>query len=159
MSGEVEAFRVEKRRVAATVELDTGKKLEGAFLCSPRSALHAGRETVAELLNAAPRFVPFFAGEDTRHELINKRLIRLVHLGEADLPGDPELLADFAEPRKVRLELDSGDALEGVTRVSAPVGHTRTLDLLNETGPFLHLDAGDDHQIVNLDFVISAADA
>lgn len=158
MSG-VDSFRVEKRRVAATIELDTGKKLEGVFLCAPHSQEHAGRETVAELLNAAPRFVVFFAGEDARHELVNKRRIRLVRLGEADLPGDPELLADFAEPRKVRLELESGDTLEGDTRVSAPVGHTRTLDLLNETGLFLHLDAGDDHLIVNLDFVVVAEGA
>ena len=159
MSGEVEAFRVEKRRVAATIELDSGEKIEGAFLCAPRSARHAGRETVAELLNATPRFVPFFAGEDSHHALVNKRRIRRVHLGDADLPGDPEILANFTEPRTVRLKLESGDTLEGDTRVSAPVGHTRTLDLLNESGSFLHLDAGDDHEIVNLDFVVSAEDA
>jgi len=152
-------FHISKQRVEAEVELAGGMQLSGAFLCSPRSEHHAGRETVADLLNESARFVPFFPHGSEQSMLLNKDHVHVVRLPAPDLPGDPEQLADFTEPHGVVLRMIGGSALEGTTPVAAPVGHTRTLDQLNQAGRFMHLDAGDHHLIVNLDAVASAEDA
>ncbi len=148
-------FRIVKQRIEASVELQGGTRLSGGFLCAPRSEHHAGRETVADLLNEPSRFVPFFADGSEQPMLLNKNLVRVVKLAIEDLPGDPERLADFSSPREVVLRLDDGKALEGTAHVAAPVGHTRTLDLLNEPSRFVHVDCDDSHLIVNLDAVVS----
>lgn len=152
-------FRIPKQRILAEVDLEGGTMVSGSFLCAPHSEHHVGRETVADLLNEPSRFVPFFPESSEGPVLLNKDLLRVVRLPIADLPGDPEQLGDFSSPRSVVLRMVSGAALEGTVRVAAPVGHTRTLDLLNEPARFVHLDSDDHHLIVNLDAVVSAEDA
>lgn len=151
-------FRIPKQRIEAEVELEGGMKLVGAFLCAPHSEHHAGRETVADLLNEPSRFVPFFPDSSAEPLLVNKSLVRVARLPVPDLAGDPESIPDFSSPRNVVLRMTGGTAIEGTARIAAPVGHTRTLDLLNELGRFMHVDGGDFHLIVNLDAVVSVED-
>jgi hypothetical protein len=105
-------------------------------------------------MNQRADFVPFFPSGRDAPVLLNKDAIRLVTLRAADLEVDP-----FAESRVLDLLLDDGSELRGSIHISAPLGHTRTLDSLNEAGRFLVLRADDCVHLVNLASVVLAADA
>jgi hypothetical protein len=149
------SFRIDKRRVQATVRLDGGTALEGAFQCAGQSSTHSGRETVADLLNACPRFVPFFAAGSPAPVLVSTQAITLVELAIAERDDADD---GWSEVRAVTLALRDHGEIAGSLRVEAPEGHRRTLDVVNEAGRFVLLDAGDRLLVVNLDRALIVAD-
>jgi hypothetical protein len=150
------SFRIDKRRVAATVRLDTGAALEGAFLCAGQTAGHSGRETVVDLLNGSCRFVPFFPNRSSSPVLVSTRAIIVAELDASERDGAGD---DWSETRSVTIMLRAQGEITGDVTIVAPVGHRRTLDLVNEGGSFVLLDAGARLLVVNLDLALIVADA
>lgn len=151
-----ESFRITTQRVAATLVLGQGAPLRGEFPCAGQSHEQVGLDELGALLNQPAAFVPFFLEQRPAPILVNKRAIRVVEV----TPSSEALpLADFGEVRAVELLLDDGTELHGDLLVCAPLGHTRTLDTLNETGRFLLVVSGERVRFVNVDVITIAADA
>ena len=150
-----ESFRVSTQRIRVRVWLARGTPLAGEFPCAGPIRDRATVRDLAELLNRPTHFVPFFPAERTKPVLLNKAAIRFIDCSVP--PGDE--INDFAEERSVELLLDDGEELHGKIEVSAPLGHTRTLDGLNESGRFLILRTDDRTLVVNLSVVALAADS
>jgi hypothetical protein len=151
-----QGFRITTARLAVRVNLIRGEPLEGEFSCAGRSSERVGGAELAALLNQPTEFVPFFPRGHQAPVLLGKRAVRLVCL---DRTLDRSALDEFGETRALDLLLDDGMELRGEIRVSAPLGHTRTLDNLNEAGRFLVLRTDKDVLLVNLAAVVVAADA
>ncbi len=149
------SFRITTTRVAATVTLTRGEPLSGAFSCAGAASRSAGSAELVALLNQAAGFVPFFPSDRHRPVLLGKHAIRLV---EVDAEQHLTLPDEFGEVRSLELLLDDGTELRGGIRISAPLGHTRTLDNLNEAGRFIVLRNDQRVLLVNLASVVLAAD-
>lgn len=149
------SFHIRKRRISATVRLDTGVALEGAFLCAPQASGHSGRETVVDLLNASARFVPFFSDRSEAPVLVSTRAIVLVELdaSERDVVDD-----EWTEARSVRVMLRGLGEVTGKLAIVAPEGHRRTLDMVNEGGGFVLIDSESRLLVVNLDLALIVAE-
>ncbi len=155
-----DSFRVTKYPVAASVQVVGGGELSGTFSCMTRSGRHTGPETLEDLLNDASRFVPFFPSDGSNAPvLINKKNIVVVVVNPSEAASRPSATPDYSEPRALTLVLLGGREIDGLARISAPVGFTRTLDCINDTGAFLRLESQGKEIIVNLDMAVVVADA
>ncbi len=150
-----QGFRITTTRLSVTVNLNRGDPLEGDFSCAAPSSDQVGATELAALLNQSTDFVPFFPRGHDSPVLLSKRSVRIVRLDRA---LDRSAQDDFGETRALDLLLDDGAELRGEIQVSAPLGHTRTLDNLNEAGRFLVLRTDDHILLVNLATVAIAAD-
>ncbi|MBN2195106.1 MAG: hypothetical protein JW751_19975 [Polyangiaceae bacterium] len=150
------SFRITTHRVPARVRLASGTTLTGQFSCAEQARQHVGSETLSDLLNDAARFVPFFAEGRDDPVLLGKHAIRTVELLEPDGVAPVEA---FGEERAIEVLLDDGTELLGSIHVAAPIGHTRTLDFLNETGRFVRVRRSDGVVLVNVAVVVVVADA
>jgi len=145
-------FRITTTRLSAVVDLTQGESLEGAFSCAGPST---GTAELSDLLNHPTAFVPFFARGRDAPILLGKHAIRVVRLDRACDAGS---LDEFGEARELSLLLDDGTELRGEITISAPIGHTRTLDSLNEAGRFLVVRTASHVLLVNRTAIVVCAD-
>lgn len=152
------SYRISKRRIDASVRVQGAGELVGHFLCAEHSDTHGGAETLSDVLNEPARFVPFFPAGKKEPVFLNKQRITVVKLEGLVLLDDPAKVDAYDEARTVRVMFDDDDELVGSMRFSAPAGHRRTLDVLNEVGAFLYVEAEAAHYVVNLHHVLVASD-
>jgi len=131
---------VEKLRVTVRVSRPGESAVEGRLSLCPRSARHAGPETLLELLDSSGGFLPFERSADDAVLLLSRSDIRWVMAGQ---DVDPELVRPhahrFTHEERVRVSLREGDALDGVIQMELPENLNRASDYLNGPERFFPL--------------------
>ncbi len=154
MSESHASFRIRQHRLTVVVDFD-GRSVEGTFACPDRGSDNPAAE-LRTLLGSDDRFVPFVPDGEKRSVLLNRRGIVSVRLTN---PEDVSRAGESGDPRSITLVLMNDVELEGQVRVLAPIGHTRTLDYLNEAGGFVHFYAEDGgHLLINVHWILVARD-
>ena len=106
-----------------------------------------------EILYFLEKGMPFFPARETstgRWEIVNRSALLWIRLPLESLGAlgdDTEELFDFRH--RVRIDLISGEPLEGELLYSAQKQETRVTDYLNVEGRSFHLWHGDDVYLVN----------
>ena len=141
-------LKLEMVRRRAEVVFSDGTRQSGDFFLSPRSPNHAGRESMAELLNGERSYIPL-ESRAGKIILVQKRSIVMVLL-EAD-----EVRKDLAYQRQIAAQVRflSGENMEGTVYLDLPRSHSRLSDFLNYSKAFFCLEVGDRDYLVNSRFV------
>jgi hypothetical protein len=141
-------LKLEMIRRRAEVVFSDGTSESGDFFLSPRSPNHAGRESIAELLNGERSYIPLELGAG-KIILVQKRSIVMVLL-----EGD-EVRKDLAYQRPIAAQVCflSGENMEGTVYLDLPKSHSRLSDFLNYSKAFFYLEVGDRDYLVNSRFV------
>ena len=141
-------LKLEMVRRRAEVVFSDGTRQSGDFFLSPRSPNHAGRESMAELLNGERSYIPL-ESRAGKIILVQKRSIVMVLL-EAD-----EVRKDLAYQRQIAAQVCflSGENMEGTVYLDLPRSHSRLSDFLNYSKAFFCLEVGDRDYLVNSRFV------
>ena len=151
-------FRVEKRRVDASVTLSTGEAVSGCFFVAAVGLTGSVPERVAEILNAEGGFFPFERQDQfkPRTVLYNRDQIITITLGDAEARRDPGY--DVATARRVSMQLSDGRQLTGSVRVYRPQGRDRLSDWARHPDRFRYLEIGDTTVIINVAHVIEISE-
>lgn len=145
------SFQIAWHRVSVSVELDRAGKLEGAFACPDDP--HTVSESLLELLDVPERFVPFFPDGEERPVLLNRDRIVSVEIKD-EKADEPE-----GDRRPVTFVLRNDAEIGGMLLVSAPRGHTRTQDVLNDTPRFVYFEGQEGQRLLlNVRWIILAGD-
>ena len=141
-------LKLEMVRRRAEVVFSDGTRQSGDFFLSPRSPNHAGRESMAELLNGERSYIPL-ESRAGKIILVQKRSIVMVLL-----EGD-EVRKDLAYQRQIAAQVRflSGENMEGTVYLDLPRSHSRLSDFLNYSKAFFCLEVGDRDYLVNSRFV------
>jgi len=123
---------VEKLRVAVRVSRPGQHPVEGQLSLAPHSSLHAGPETLLELLDPPAGFLPFERAGDDAIVLLSRQDIQWVMAG-------PDVDAELVRPvpyrytreERVRVSLRSGEDLDGLIQMELPQNLNRVFDYLN----------------------------
>jgi hypothetical protein len=123
---------VEKLRVAVRISRTGQPPVDGLLSLAPHSALHAGPETLLELLDLAHGFLPFERAADDAIVLLSREDIQWVMAG-------PSVDAELVRPRvfrytreeRVRVSLRSGEDIDGLIQMELPQNLNRVFDYLN----------------------------
>ncbi len=147
-------FRVEKRRVEATLTLANGQIARGYFFVSGSGPLGEPLERVGQLLNAEGRFFPFERTDEgaAKTSLYNRAQVVVVALqnNEATLvPG-----YEVAAARAVSLLLSDGRRIEGSVRVYRPEGRDRVSDWARAPEVFRYLETAQATLLVNVAHIV-----
>jgi hypothetical protein len=151
-------FRMDKRKVDATLTLTSGRTVRGAFFAGENGAFGDGPERIDDLLNqASGRAGGFFAFArlDTvpsRVVLYNTAHVSVIALDDRearDVPG-----YEVAPVRQVELTMSNGDTVRGEIRVYLPDGRNRVSDWAREPDTFRSLEVGRDTVLVNIHHVV-----
>jgi len=123
---------IEKLRVTVRISRAGQPPVDGMLSLAPHSALHAGPETLLELLDPATGFLPFERTADDAIVLLSRNDIQWVMAG----PGvDPELVRPvvyrYTREERVRVSLRSGEDLDGLIQMELPENFNRISDYLN----------------------------
>jgi len=143
----------------AVVTLSSGLSTQGSFFIAGGSALHAGPERVADLLNSEPGFFPFeihFVGR-TYTVLYNRNQVVMVALAENEASGDTGY--DVATRRFVSILLSNGQRIAGAVRVYRPEGRDRLSDWARQPEIFRYVEMPDDTTlIINVAHIIEVSE-
>jgi hypothetical protein len=152
-------YRVEKRRIEATLTLTGGHTVSGCFFVSVRGQQHEGPERVDELLNADDGFFPFERSTGGRPDtvLYNRSHIVAVALREPEAQRVPGY--DVATRRSVALLLSTGTRVVGSVRVYRPEGHNRLSDWARDPSAFRFVETDDATLLVNVTHIVEANEA
>jgi hypothetical protein len=140
-------FRVEKRRVEATVTLSNGESALGCFFVAGGSARHEGPERVGDLLNAEPGFFPFerHDGGPPRTVLYNREAQRVSGY-------------EVATRRNAFIVLSNGRRVIGTVRVYRPKGRDRISDWARDMVPFRYVETPDATLLVNVQHIVEVSE-
>ena len=131
---------VDKLRVSVRISRAGEPAVEGTLSLSPHSAVHAGPETLLELLDPQAGFLPFERAADDAVLLLSRPDIQWVMAGPE---VDPEIVRPptfrFTREERVRVCLRDGDQLDGVIQMELPETLNRVSDYLNGTERFFPL--------------------
>jgi hypothetical protein len=127
-------WKVPVEKSSVTLHTCSGEALRGEVFLQVATA--KGRpQTVLDLLNDPTHFLAVRV--QGRTQLIHKGALLWVE-GTGDLAPSVEDFEPVAEA--IRVDLVSGQQLEGITRIVAPPGHRRILDQLNGSEPFFPIE-------------------
>jgi hypothetical protein len=144
-------LRVEKQRGHAVITLTSGESIAGHFFLAESGPTMAGRERVAELLNAEPGFFPF--EDDTGHTtLYNRDHVVSVEVPDLEARRDPGYA--IATARRVAVQLSNGRRLHGSVRIYRPEGRDRLSDWARHGQRFRYVETTEGTFIVNVDHVV-----
>jgi hypothetical protein len=151
-------FRVEKRRVEATVTLSSGESALGCFFVAGGSARHEGPERVGELLNAETGFFPFerHDGGPPRTVLYNRAHLVVVELAEPEAQRVSGY--EVATRRSAFMVLSNGRRVIGTVRVYRPEGRDRISDWARDALPFRYVETQDATLLVNVQHVVEVSE-
>jgi len=151
-------FRVEKRRVDATVTLSSGLSTRGYFFTAGTAATHDGPERVGELLNGEEGFFPFeiHEAQGTRTVLYNRAHVIIVGLNDNEEDRVPGYAV--ASRRFVSILLSNGQRVVGSVRVYRPKGRDRLSDWTRQPDTFRYLETGDLTLLVNATHVVDISE-
>jgi hypothetical protein len=136
-------YRVPKHKLPVELVSAGGLEERGFLFRSEHAEVHSGPERAIDLLNGESEFIVF---EDERSQVnfLSRNSVALVTLVSDASGSDPitelePLEADLDIQATVRILLEDGISLEGVTRYQLPAEHSRVLDFLNTDSRFLPL--------------------
>jgi hypothetical protein len=149
----VSEYRVQKRRVEATLTLTTGQSVRGHFFLGETSMSGEGPERVDDLLNGAHGFLPFERLDDgpPRIVLYNAALVAVVALNRNEAREVPGY--EVARVRRVALLLSTGAQVVGAIRVYLPPANDRVSDWARDPGVFRYLETPSGTLLVNIHHV------
>lgn len=149
----METYQVPKERAKIILFTPPYEAIEAAVFLSPYAEHHRGQETVADLFRASAPFLPIHDA-DGRPVLVRKKGVRWVKVADAEHVEWVYFELKAGAPRTtVRMEFEDGTAVVGDIYATTPEGHQRVSDVVNLTGPFLHVEAKDAVYLVNLGHV------
>lgn len=151
-------FRINKDRRTAKLTLADGRIVTGNFFIAGSSDLHAGPETVKDVLNGGGAFFPFEVASDAGHHtgLFNRDQVVTVTLSTDEAHG--EAAYDVATRRSVSMLLSNGSRLTGLVRVYCPRGRDRLSDYTRAEETFRYLETRDALLIVNFRHVLELSE-
>jgi hypothetical protein len=130
--------------MAAEVTCLDGRAFRGRIFVPASSSLHAGPMRAEEWMNGGGQFFPFLPDEADTPEILNKKEVLVVSVKDVDEASAQEAV-DIA--RRVVVECGTR-RLEGTVHIDMPTHHSRVLDYLNRTDPFLPLHDADQVHLV-----------
>lgn len=147
-------FRVDKRRVEATLTLTTGRSVRGSFFLGDATMLGDGPERVDDLLNRVTGFFPFERVDREQRSVVlystaHVTMVTLFGQEAHDVPG-----YEVAKVRHVSLVLSDGARLSGRVRVYQPEGRNRVSDWSHEPAVFRFLETEGGTLLVNINHVV-----
>lgn len=145
-------MNIQKVKRTATVRGGDGWRLEGSFFLRRQAEEHTGRELLIDVLNSRAVFIACEDLDTGEILFLNKARIMWLELRERDLIEETTALPQIG----VRVEMTSGEVLEGSFFKETPPERSRLSDYLNFTPWFIYLcrDGGD--VILNKTYVLSA---
>jgi len=155
---EPSAFRVEKLRIGALINLTNGATIAGDFFVAQASPTLFGQERVAELLNSESGFVPFEVRESggVRTALLNRDHIVTVAIRDHEARRVPGY--DIATARKVSVLMSDGRRIVGSVRVYRPEGRDRLSDWSRHGERFRYIESPDATFIANVAHIVEASE-
>jgi|WetSurMetagenome_2_1015567.scaffolds.fasta_scaffold46808_3 hypothetical protein len=149
----METYQVPKEQAKIVVSLPPHGSIAASVFLSPFAEHHRGQETVADLFRTSAPFLPIRDAEG-HAILIRKKSVRWVKVLEAErIEWVYFELRDAAPRTTVRLEFEDETSIVGDIYATTPEGHQRVSDVVNLTGPFLHVEAREGVYVVNLGHV------
>lgn len=147
-------FRMNKRRVDATLTLTTGRTVRGSFFVAETTVLGDSPERIDDLLNTTPRFFPFERVENGQqrvalYSIEQVAMVTLFGQQAREVPG-----YEVAKVRHVSLLLSGGDRLSGDIRVYQPDGRNRVSDWSHEPAAFRFIETEHGTLVVNINHVV-----
>jgi hypothetical protein len=150
-------YRVEKQRSEAELTLATGAVVTGFFFVSASSALRAGPERVADLLNGESGFFPFLI-DDGSTALFNREHVVMIRQPRASAEAQSVAGYDVARRRHVSMLLSTGQWIGGTVSIYKPAGRDRLSDYVRSAEIFRYVETEDGTLIVNLAHVVELRD-
>jgi hypothetical protein len=150
-----ELLRIRKQNVQVDLALPGSAPREVEIFLPEYGSQPYRRQHVIDLLEESRGFLPARDRASGSWELFNRDSLLWVRVPRGRLGEDEqadEELFDFE--KKVRVDLDEGEPLEGELLYSAPGEETRVADYLNQGGRFFSLWHGDHLYLVNKTFVL-----
>lgn len=149
-----ELLRIRKQNVPVDLALPGSPPREVEIFLPEYGSQPYRRQHVIDLLEESRGFLPARDRASGSWELFNRNSLLWVRVPRGRLGEDEhdEELFDFE--KKVRVDLDEGEALEGELLYSAPGEETRVADYLNQEGRFFSLWQGEHLYLVNKAFVL-----
>lgn len=131
---------VDKLRVTVRVSRPGEPPVEGTLSLLPTSAIHAGPETLLELLDPGIGFIPFERSADDAVVLLSRPDIQWVRIGTDVDPGLVRPPAfRFTREERVWVSLRDGEVLDGMIQMELPENINRVSDYLNGPERFFPL--------------------
>jgi hypothetical protein len=149
----VETYQVPKEQAKIVLSIPPYDTVEASVFLSPYAEHHRGQETVADLFRGSAPFLPIHdaAGHAV---LLRKKGVRWIRVLDAERVEWVYFELKVGAPKtKVRLEFEDASSIVGEIFATTPEGHQRVSDVVNLTGPFLHVEAEEGVYIVNLGHV------
>ena len=147
-------FRLDKRRVEATLTLTTGRTIRGSFFLGETTMVGDGPERVDDLLNHTTGFFPFERLDNDQHRVVlyntaHVTLVTLFGKEAREVPG-----WEVAQVRYVSLILSGGEQVSGHVRVHQPDGRNRVSDWSHEPTVFRYVEITGSTLLVNINHVV-----
>ena len=155
MRGQTEFLRVRKQNVVVDLAL-AGVSPRRMELFLPEQPTSEDRR--AQVLHFVEKGLTFLPARDSasgQWEIINRNAVLWIRISMEDLGAlgeDADELFEFRQ--KVRVDLMSGEPLDGELLYSAQEQETRVTDYMNFEGRFFRLWREDDVYLVNKSFVL-----
>lgn len=148
-------YQVPKDQAKVLLDLPPGEAQEVILFLSPDAEHHRGQETVSDLFRNTSPFLPIKTVEG-QALLVRKKAVRSMRIAEPErVEWTYFELRENAPKRRIRLCFGDDSELEGFIFATTPEGHRRVSDVINLTGPFIHVEADDGVYLVNLGYVNS----
>jgi hypothetical protein len=139
-------LRVPTQPVEVTLVLRDGRRETVMFYLSIGARAHGGTETISDFLNEPRPFIPVrLATGDSA--LFNREAV--LYVSAAKDAAGLDRLVGIPDVDLVRVELDTGDELEGVLVHANPSLRARLSDHFNHHELFFTLEMGDAVLFVN----------
>jgi hypothetical protein len=150
-------YRVEKQRSEAELTLATGAVVTGFFFVAASTAVRAGPERIADLLNGEPGFFPFQTDDGTT-ALFNREHVVMIRQPRTSLVAQSVPGYDVARRRHVSILLSTGQWIEGMVSIYKPPGRDRLSDYVRSAETFRYVETEAGTLIVNFTHVIELRD-
>ena len=151
MRGQTEFLRVRKQNVAVDLALAGISPRRMELFLPEQPTREDRRQQVLHFLETGLTFLPA-RDASGRWEILNRDAIVWIRISLGEIGEDADELFDFRQ--RVRVDLTSGEPLDGELLYSAQEQETRVTDYMNFEGRFFRLWHGDDVYIVNKSFVL-----
>lgn len=147
-------FRMDKRRIEATLTLTSGQTVRGSFFLADTTVVGDGPERVDDLLNHTTGFFPFERLDGDRRLVV---LFSIAHVAVVTLYGHEAREVpgyEVARVRRVALHLVNDERVTGLVRVYLPDGRNRVSDWSHEPAVFRYLETDHGTLLVNIHHVV-----
>lgn len=149
----MERYRVPKHKTPVRIRTADGREESVSLFLSDFAEDHVGSERPTDLFRGS---MAFFVAESERGEVVFLRTghlslvtIAAEHEFADDLAGGDSETGDLDTERAIRVVLEDGFELTGITRYQLPEAQARLQDFLNAAEPFLPLYQGEELVLIN----------